>query len=125
MTSRKDLISVRVTQTEKLQVKQEADKLNMTMTDYVRHALLADNVKQSSNEHMTDDNGQLSALLNQLEVKDKELTEKNKQIDSLHKLLDQQQALTLSNNRLTTDLQKQLETEQEVNRRKWYQFWRD
>lgn len=123
VSSKSDLISVRVTHEEKLQVKQAAKENDQTMTDYVRTTLLSNNVKQASNARHTHDNKELNALLAQLDIKDKELSEKNKQIDNLHKLLDQQQQLTLSNNKLTTDLKKQLDTEQQLNKNKWYQFW--
>lgn len=123
VSSKSDLISVRVTHEEKLQVKQAAKENNQTLTDYVRTTLLSNNVKQASKARHTHENKELSALLSQLDTKDKELSEKNKQIDNLHKLLNQQQQLTLSNNKLTSDISKQLETEQKKNKNKWYQFW--
>lgn len=118
-------ISVRVSDKEKQYISNLANKKGQTVTEYVRHTLLSNTGGQSSEERHTSASKELDTILQQLELKDKELSAKNDQIERLHKLLDQQQQLTLSSNQLATDLKKQLDTEQQTNKPKWYQFWRD
>lgn len=99
------------------EIKEEADKQEITMTEYVISKLTDD-----SND--IDDSYKkryIEQLNKQIEQQERAIQKKDAHIQDLAKLLDQQQRLTLK----TQEDKELLQIELKEDTNKWWKFWKE
>lgn len=101
------------------EIKAEADKQDITMTEYVISKLADDSprIDDSYKERY------IEQLNKEIQKQDEAIQRRDEHIQELAKLLDQQQRLTLA----TQEDKRQLtiELDEKVANKKWWKFWKE
>lgn len=99
------------------EIKEEADKQKITMTEYVISKLTddSDSIDDSYKKCY------IEQLNNQIEQQGRAIQDKEKHIQDLARLLDQQQQLTLK----TQEDKEQLQIELKEDTNKWWKSWKE
>lgn len=110
--------NIRIAESLYDEIKAEAGKQEISMTEYVISKLTDDsiNVDDSYKERY------IEQLNSQLEQQADAIQKKDEHIQELTRLLDQQQQLTLTTQ--GDNKQLKLELDEQENRGKWWQIWK-
>ena len=110
--------NIRIAESLYDEIKTEADKQKISMTEYVISKLTDDstNVDDSYKERY------IEQLNSQLEQQADAIQKKDTHIQELTRLLDQQQQLTLTTQ--GDNKQLKLALDEQENRGKWWQIWK-
>ena len=110
--------NIRIAESLYNEIRTEADKQEITMTEYVISKLTDDS------NHIDDSYKEryIEQLNTQLQQQADAIQSKDKHIQGLTRLVDQQQQLTLATQKANKQLQLDLD-EQDTNK-KWWQIWK-
>lgn len=110
--------NIRIAESLYNEIKTEAEKQEISMTEYVVSKLTADstNIDDSYKERY------IEQLNSQLEQQADAIQNKDEHIQELTRLLDQQQQLTLTTQRDNEQIRLELTEQEEAG--KWWQIWK-